>query len=451
MILVIVLLAGSFPGVTVAAERGERHTLDDAVAFRISTRAIIAAADQPSGAAWKAMDSTMREVIEGQLTEAKLERERLAKEKRQALRQIGRDEACERRAVEKMYGHVDAQLAAYVKGLRHVRGNHQKAMTKLGRFLDRSVMKPLAKAVKRAVKQAIPELALIYVTQGTLSGAAIRSVGRKAFAKALKEEGKDLAVRAIARKVVGADATSLDDALAEICDEPQTGDGGAAGSEAAASGGAAEPTAISVTCDDGGSIAPLPPYAEDALLVTVEWPSHHDSAIFQYVVTDGSASPEVEGEAPAALSDPFRGAWAAYTGGCSQEAIICGARPPIVLTDDKSINGANVVWVQHDGSFAVTAMSSGLCALRDGEGGVYWATEPSQVAVTAKLAYYRAGEASACHETVLASEHVPAVDEYETDIRTTRTLLGTFDWSGSVEAICTSDTDDGAAPWGDDP
>ena len=449
VLLVITLIAGLFPSVALAADGGNRHKLDDAVAFRISTRAILAAADQRPGAAWKSLDSTMREIIEDQLAEAKLERERLRQDRDRVLGQYGPDEVCERRAIEQAYGHVDAQLAAYVKGLRHVRGNHEKAMKKLGRFLKRNVLEPLAKAAKRAIKEAIPELAIIYLTQGSLSGVAAKSVGRKAFARALRQEGKDLAVRAIARKVVGTDPTSVEDMLAEICDETQAGAGEAGAG--AGDGSTTTPTPVSVTCDDGGSIAPLPPYAEDALLVTIEWPSHHDTAIFRYVVTDKPATSEVEGEDPAALSDPFGGTWGAYTGGCSDEAIICGARPPIVLTDDISISGANVVWGEHDGSFAVTAMSSGLCALRDGEGGAYLATDPGQVTVTAKLTYYRAGEASACHEAVLGSEQVPAVDEFVTDIHTTHRLLGAFEWDGSVDAVCGAADDDGAPPWGDDP
>ena len=115
VLLVITLIAGLFPSVALAADRGNRHKLDDAVAFRISTRAILAAADQRPGAAWKSLDSTMREIIEDQLTEAKLERERLRQDKDRALGQYGQDEVCERRAIEQAYGHVDAQLAAYVR------------------------------------------------------------------------------------------------------------------------------------------------------------------------------------------------------------------------------------------------------------------------------------------------------------------------------------------------
>lgn len=405
--LLATLLALALLGTLVAApatgEEPSSRDLHDAAAFKFATEAIVAAQGTRAGATWKSLDAATRKIVGRRIQRIKEERESLARLARAELDlHTGKEHECERALIEQAWKEADAGLERYLVRLRHVRGDQRKALTKMGRSINQHVLKPLGKVAKEALKKSLPELAAIYIGGGGLSRAIAKSVLKRHVVRIARREGRDLLVRAVTRRLRGPGAVTTEEALEAACGEQDAAASLAPSAVDAAASGTDHELVFDSVCgvtpevygSETASFAPLPPYDEPATLIYFDWVEKAD-VILHYGVARDPAMFE-DGE-PA--KDP---AEASVAAGCSDGSFGagaidgCWAALPIVLTESEYPGAWN--WAQSPGTYSILVQSPGACWYGSDDG-VDWGRidavdgRGGELAVTATMAHYHAGEA----------------------------------------------------------
>lgn len=455
ILLVLALLLVMLPaGLVVAADEDDRRTIHDASNFRLASTAILAAQDQRTGSAWKTLDAEARSVIEGQIEWLKYARRELPRQMRRELaRYPGDDEACERAAIRGSKKELDAELAQHLGQLRQVRGNHQKAFTRMHRSIQRDVLKPLGKLAKQALKQSLPELAATYLSGGAFSRAVLRNVVKRNVVRVVRREGQDLALRAVARKIWGPGATSAQDALEQACADHATASPAAGTADVADA--ADPPPAFAAQawhldlCTDSAQFTledfmPAPPYSQPYTLVRFDWPNK-EAVMLDYFATSGDTAAKYP------IYD------AVMTAGCPDglQWNNCGPAIPLVFTQaDEAMQGHASNREQQPGQYTLAVQPKGACIYANDNGD--WDMSyryPATIKVTATIEHYQAGGTApyAVEGPLRASVPFWSDDPFRLPLPgENRQVLGTFEWDPDLSpspSPAVGEGSDQPAPW----
>lgn len=431
----------------VAADDVRTRTFGDAALFELASEAVQAASDHRSGSTWKDLDGATRAIIEVKIEHLKYLRRDLVREMRRDLRKHrGQEHACERAEIRRAMREKDAALEGHLKELRHVRGDHRKAFTKLTRFIQENAIKPLGKVAKQALRMSLDELALMYLSGGALNRATIRTVFRRSVVRVAREQGRTFIHRTAERALLGRRALPTTDELARICDgQSKTGAGAATVGTARSSADTFASGAWQLDeCTASAqfsleSFMPAPPYSQPYTLVRFDWPNAED-VMLTYFATSGD---------PNAKYPSYD---AAMDAGCTDEHEWnnCGPSIPLVFTEaPEALEGKANNRVVKPGTYSLVAEPKGACIneTKNGEWD-YTYPYPSSIAVTATVEHYRAGESApyAVEGPFQATVPFWSDDPFALPIPGPyRRVLGTFEWDPQDKTPVASS--DEAAPW----
>ncbi len=455
--LIALALLGATLLAPVAGADPSARDLHEAAAFKLATEAIVAAQGTRAGATWDGLDAATKSIVARRIQRIKDEREALAALARAELdRYAGKDGVCERAQIEQEWKEADAGLERYLVRLRHVRGDQQKALTKMGRFINRNVFKPLGKVAKQALRKSLPELAAIYIDGGGLSRAIVKSVLKRNVVPVVRKEGQDLLIRVVSRKFHGPGAITTEEALEAACGK-QAAKVSPAPSDQGGSSDADVGAAIAA-CEGWTPEIPAPPFGEYAIIIRFDWPET-DKYTYHYYAT--ASTDPVNDPGDFALG-PER--FASWRGGCPPDADpalagnACSRLDPLILTEDPldaefTRDGAPIPHETHasqPGSYTLAAYSGDICLFADVPGVISHyerlandrAEAPGAVELTATIEYYYEG-ATTPHRTESRSAMVPLTYESTHDPQDTRTF-GEPIVLPAAGAVGGSDQD---APW----
>lgn len=446
-LLALALLPGTLPAAPVTAADPERDLID-AASFELAVAAIMDAEGQRTGATWKRLDAATRTAVTAHIGYLKGLREELkAEHDRLLARYPGPEHACERAEIGRQKAALDASFARTLQQLRRVRGDRRSAPTRAWRAFQRDILKPLGrKVLEPALKLTLRELALTYVSGGSLSLGLAKQVGRRTLARVVRREGRDLLRRGLERTALGGRARTSEDALAEICAEQTAAGAALPGGESRTAGAGAY--ACSLECEH---CAELPPYDEPAFLIYLEWGQQADVRLDYWLAEPGA--------------EPYSGAY--WSGGCidGPPPRTCSPIEPLILTE-AAVGGKNVWGYRGNLQLTVEAVP---CVFADDvpddpfeEGPRHLAVceRISQVPVTAGIHYVAAGSEVGVRvaEPVAGSAPLYPCQGPWPDPAPYRRIIETFEWSpetgitfadqerraGAAPAIPGSDED---APW----
>lgn len=461
VLLALALLLAALPGGAAVAADDEvgRRRLEDAASFQLATTAIVAAQGKRAGSTWKSLDKETSTVVENQIEWFKHARRQLARDtKRELDRYRGADEACERDVIQAAKRELDAELKQHLDQLRHLRGNHQKAFTRMHRSIQRNVLKPLGTLAQQALELSLPELAATYLSGGAFSRTVVRSVLKRNVVRVVRKKSQDLALRGLARKMWGPGATATDKALQEACvgkasigptSESGPGTQTAEGPVPAFAAGAWQLDLCTGSAQFSlEEFMPAPPYSQPYTLVRFDWP-HKEAVMLNYFATSGD---------PAAKYPLYHGV---MTAGCPSglDWNNCAPAIPLVFTQaEEAMQGSADNRHNKPGLFTLAVEPKGACIYTNDNGD--WDTSypyPTNIEVTASIEHYRAGSTTpyAVEGPLRATVPFWVDDPFALSLPGPyRRVLGTFEWdpasSPNPDAIVGIGSDE-PAPWDIEP
>lgn len=451
-LVALALLVGALPTTPAAAADEDRYRdYEDAAMFELASGAVQAASDRRAGTTWRDLDGATRVLIETNIEHIKFLRRDLVRQMRRDLRGYrGAEHRCERDEIRRQKRLMDARLERHLKALRHVRGDHRKAFTKLHRFVKKDVIKPLGKAAKQALRMSLDELALMYLSGGAVDRTAIRAVFKRNAVRVAREEGRAQLRRTADRVLLGRRALPTDEALAEACRDQEEEPAGTGTGATTSVGSAAEAFASGAwqldQCTGSAQFSldgfmPAPPYSQPYTLVRFDWPDKTD-VMLTYFATSG---------------DPLRKHpvySAVMDAGCADMhndiANNCGPALPLVFTQAlEATQGQANNRVVKPGTYTLVVEAKGACIYETDNGdwdGSY--PYPSSIPVTATIEHYQAGETAPYTVEGPLTASVPfwSEDPFAIPVPNpaNRRVIGTLTWEPPEQA-------DGSGPWDDEP